>query len=668
MLSDLRRFIGSIRVFEQNDIITIEGLDTEDFSKIIQKLWRSSRISRYMFLNASRSKVSFYSFFAVEVLYILKKLRSSTQKTVSKKAIDKIIEGLNQETWLFYTNVEPESIFDYRVLRKFEKRPLEHQSSFFNKYEKYTQQYRLNGFMLASPAGSGKTVTSLMIGEMLHADRIIVVCPKNAVYDPWIKSLNEEYTEPETDFWESRDRVPAPDNKRFYICHYEALDLLLPVASRFSREKVSIILDESHHMNEINAQRTKNFIELTKRTKAISVLWASGTPIKALGSEMIPFLESIDVRFNEKVKDQFKNIFGVSTERATDVLANRLGLSSHRIEKEHIVPGQPTHEYIYATPPDADRYTLESVGDEMRAFIEKRLTYYREHRKEYQQTYDRFIEQHLQAIGDNPQKRKEYKRYQDTVKWLSRQTNYNHAGEQMKFANQYEKNEIVPTLSPGDRKVFKDASSVIKYTPLKVRGECLGRILGKRRAEMVESMVPHLGLDYLVSVQKKKSLLFTNYVGVVNKAHEYFSEKDFKPISVHGETTGNLDAMIRSFGSDPKTNPAIATYQSLSTAVPLTMVSAIFLLNQPFRSYIREQAISRAHRLGQDAQVHVYHCMLDTDDQPNLSSRSFDIVEWSERQVNEIMGIEQPSQVTLESYGFEGIEHEQGQLPATFRW
>lgn len=80
------------------------------------------------------------------------------------------------------------------------------------------------------------------------------------------------------------------------------------------------------------------------------------------------------------------------------------------------------------------------------------------------------------------------------------------------------------------------------------------------------------------------------------------------------------------------------------------MANAVVLMNQPFRDFEREQAISRADRIGQDARVYVYNVLLDTNGQPNISTRAADIVQWSREQVAAIMGtsVVDESAVSLE--------------------
>ena len=111
---------------------------------------------------------------------------------------------------------------------------------------------------------------------------------------------------------------------------------------------------------------------------------------------------------------------------------------------------------------------------------------------------------------------------------------------------------------------------------------------------------------------------------------------------MYAKTNNNLAKIIESFDKDPKLNPLIATYDSLSTAVPLVMADTMILINSPFRSYILDQAIARIHRLRQNNQVTIYQCRLDTGDETNISTRSFDIMQWSQKQVEEMTGIKSP--------------------------
>jgi len=215
-------------------------------------------------------------------------------------------------------------------------------------------------------------------------------------------------------------------------------------------------------------------------------------------------------------------------------------------------------------------------------------------------------------------------------------------GEIVKATNQYEKKFIEPALPREWIKDFRDVKSVIKYTQLKIQGECLGRVLGAKRIECHVAMVPYIDWVELTESTEKKAIVFTSFVEALETTDKVCKERGLKPIVVYGQTSNDLTKIIDQFDKDPKIDPLIATYQSLSTAVRLTMANVMILLNSPFRSYILEQAISRIHRKGQDTQTYVYQCVLDTGDKPNISTRSNDILKWSAEQVEKIMGFKAP--------------------------
>ena len=86
----------------------------------------------------------------------------------------------------------------------------------------------------------------------------------------------------------------------------------------------------------------------------------------------------------------------------------------------------------------------------------------------------------------------------------------------------------------------------------------------------------------------------------------------------------------------------------------------MIMLDAPWRDYQLQQTVSRISRLGATTQTNVYTCVLDTDGRANISSRSFDILKWSQTQVESLTGIVSPfvisdnleqADLALESYG-----------------
>jgi superfamily II DNA or RNA helicase len=151
-------------------------------------------------------------------------------------------------------------------------------------------------------------------------------------------------------------------------------------------------------------------------------------------------------------------------------------------------------------------------------------------------------------------------------------------------------------------------------------------------------MAKHAELSEYIDNSEKKTVIFTSYVEVLEQLQKETSEDGYNPLVVYGATNKNLGSIIQRFERDPDINPLIATFDSLSTAVPLIMANTAIMFNQPFRQHEIEQASARIDRLDQDSPVHFVNVLLDTNGVPNISTRNLDIVEWSRQQVDQIMG------------------------------
>lgn len=648
----LNRLLGTVEVTETGNTINVLGMPGEGFGKQVTKHWSTSKIIGNMFNHITPYKINFNKFFAIDVLYMLQELAKAPQQYgVNRRALLKAIEELQENTWLAgLTEMQP-AILDLKRVALFNRTPLDHQARFLEHYNEMVPRYNLLGYMLAAKPGAGKTLTGLMLGECLNSEVFVIISPNNAVYKVWKKTILEEYKKPytEKDLWVSSDGKPLERGKRFYIFHYEALNKLQDLVSMVGGKRLIVIIDESHNFNEQKSQRTQFLVNFVKRSQCQHTLWSSGTPVKALGYEMIPCLTTIDPFFDNDTEQRFRKIFGKSASKAVEILRNRIGLVSFKVDKQEFTKKKPEEVQVDVQIPDPSRFTLDQVRKDMSDFIVKQMEHYQDNFKTYRAHYDAGIKFYESLTLTKPARDQlnTYKRYVAMII-----QNYDPVAmkDQVMFCNQIERNEIIPRLPQPLRNEFKNARSVVKYLPLKVQGEALGRVLGKRRAECNAALIQYAGLPGIIDNAEKKTVIFTSFVDVAEQTVAYLKGKGYQPQIVHQGTNKNLPAIIDKFARDENCNPLVATFQSLSTAVPLTMANAVVLMNQPFRDFEREQAISRADRIGQDAQVFVYNVLLDTKGQPNISTRAADIVQWSREQVAAIMGTEvvDESAVSLE--------------------
>lgn len=633
--------------------IKLFGLKSNLVAADIMRTWSTSRIEGYMFNRISKGLISFPHFFALDVHYMLHQLLHGKRMYTSKRSIEAALVALQAKTWLKDIPGEKPSILDESKLSLFHKTPLPHQSEFFRIYNHRVQAYRLTGYLLSAVAGSGKTLVGLMLSEMLKAALIVVVAPKNAVYNVWLKTVKNEYTQ-EQSVWVASDGKPY-NGERIIIGHYEALESVAAAARQGKRGLSVVILDESHNLNEMESLRTERFVTMCRDLKCQHVLWSSGTPLKALGKEVIPLLRTIDPYFTPAIESRFLMIFGKNSQRGLDILRNRMGIISYKVEKLNVVDNKATSHSVKVKVPNGAAYTLDTIRQEMAKFIEERHAFYAKNMKQYEKIYLNGLELHEKTLRDSEQK-EAYKRYKSYIAMIRKGYDPKEMAEQAKYCNSYEAKVIMPGLPNGVRQNFKAAKSVFKYVELKIMGEALGSVLGKKRAQCHVEMVPHMGLEKWIDESEKKTVIFTSFVECANAMEAYLKKKGYNPLVVHGETNKNLTGIISTFEKDPKANPLIATYQSLSTAVPLVMANTAIFTNQPFRAHEKTQAQARVDRLGQDTSVVFVNMLLDTGEQANISTRSNDIMEWSKMQVAAIMGADYSGEIVTADSGYAGLE------------
>lgn len=652
MFSSIRKTFGMVKATQLPEEILVEGVPGHFISVDIGNIWKTSKIAPNLFNKITRSTFSIPNFFALDLLYILERIISSKKRVgTNKQTAQKIIDALKESTWLGNIDKEVPDILDFTKVSLFYKTPLDFQQEFLNKYNHVVPRYDLKGYLLAGTAGSGKTYTSLLLSEMLHSDYTLIVCPPNASFDVWEKSISGsvgcEYKVPRKS-WIAASGKPYSGEK-YLVTHYEALSKLLEV-SKHLKGKITIILDESHNLNNDESLRSKQFVDLCDNTKSDNVIWCSGTPIKAMGAETITLFRTIDKHFNDNLKFKYKKLYGKDAKKALDILSTRLDLVMFKVEKKQLNILDPIIENLSVTAPNSEQFTLDKIKDEMIAFIDQRKNYYDKNYSTYKDHYDKCIAHYIKTISTESEQ-KDFERYRALVKEFKNQIRFDK--EETAFCNRIENSRIIPSLQKDWREQFIHAKSVVKYVQLKIQGECLGRILGKRRMECAKLISEHIPYVTLIESTEKKTLVFTSYIEVLERAKEIMEELGLKPAVVYAKTNHMLSEIIEKFRTDKDVNPLIATFNSLSTAVPLIMADVLIMINSPFRDYVLQQTISRINRLGATTQTYVYMAFLDTGKIPNLSTRTIDILKWSQSQVSAIMGIEVPFQINEDSVSME---------------
>lgn len=648
MLGFINRLVGHVEAVEKDGMITISGITGKVFFNDIYTRWGTSKLVEYMITTKGRSVISFYSFYAIDILYIIEELIAQPKRRTPLRLLIKTKEALLKDTWLSNT-VEPQgNILDYNQLKEINVDLLSHQKEFLETYDRNVPMYNLKGYILAATPGSGKTLTGLALSLCLKADVVLIVPPKRAVYEVWEANI-KKFFKKKQNYQIAADVDKLTKGSKYYIVHYEALPLLLDFVKTHSFKNPVVLLDESHNFNDIDSLRTGLFVDICKYVNAQHVLWASGTPIKAMGAEVVPILRTIDPMFTLKAEVSFRKLYGKAAKRANDVLRNRLGYMTFKVDRGTVIGSQPIVTDVQVKIPNGEDYTLETVREAMRSFIQERLKFYKDHYNEYLDNYNLGLE-HFELTLKTGTEKSQFSTYKSYVKQIQRGYDPVLHKEIVVFCNNYELKTIIPRIPANLRGPFKDSRAVVKYVELKVMGEALGRVLSKKRSQCHVDMVRYAGLIDMVDNSIKKTVIFTSYVEVVEEMDRYFRDNGYKPLTVYGKTNKDFDKIVKVFDKDQDANPLIATYASLSTAVPLVMANTAIMFNKPFRSLEYEQATARIDRLDQDEQVYFVNTLLDTDGKDNISTRSDDIMQWSKEQVESLLGTKADGDISLESY------------------
>jgi hypothetical protein len=654
MFASLRRLVGLIAVRESGDMITISGLPGDTVQQSIYDIWNTRKIADNVFTHLGNSEVSFNRFFAVDVAYIFQRIVDERRKGHNIRALKRTLDLLFIDTWLKSTVAKHPDILNYSHLNELNVTMMPHQMDYFKIYNELVPKYQLKGYLLGADPGTGKTLMCIGLSLCLGADLMICIVPKNAVHRVWADTFKDRFKQPPK-YWTSLDGDEPAADVKYLICHFDALPKLLEILRHRHANKVVIALDESHGLNEEESLRAQTFIEICRTTRSQNIIWSSGTPIKAIGREATPLFSTIDPFFDEDAKHRFQAIYGKSSSTANDVLNHRMGKVHFHVSKRDVVNNEVHTHTVKVKMANGQDYTLAAIKEEMVKFVKERVDHYKKNMRTYEAMYEDTLKHFEKTLPENGiltnnDAWKNFKKYRQYIKEIRKGFDPRSMREMSAFCNEYEKKVIMPTLPKEMRDNFKSLRSVIKYFMLKVQGEALGQVLGQARIRCHEDMLKGewfvengdelkpITIGQIIDQAIKKTILFTSYVPVVDSADAFLRKEGYTPILVYGKTNNDLAAHVGTFERSPDVNPLIATFASLSTAVPLVMANNTIMLNVPFRSYEYQQACARTDRNGQDEPVHFWNVKLDTGDEPNISTRSHDIMAWSKAQVEEILG------------------------------
>lgn len=615
-----------ITVKEENGKITVTGYNYKRFLRLTKRVLNTSKLKN-IFIRSTYRYFTIPSFYAIELIRCIDLILESSKDN----SLSALRHKLVKETWVGEVTNAPPLDFKYENLDRLTLTLLNKQREFLNEYREMVPKLGLNGWLLAAAPGTGKTIAGLAWHLVNDFDTTIYIVPNNSVDEVWGDHL-KRYFKKTPKFFLSRDGYEINGDEEFIVCHYEQLENLKSKLSKFRGKRIGLWVDESHNFNELTSERTNLMIYIGQEYCEGTVL-ASGTPLKAVGKELVPLFRLCDHRFTTLAEKIFIKTFGSTKGSVLELLEFRVSRSCFKIAKEEVVKNVINETMLEVKIPDHKAYLVSTVRRDIATYVNERITEITLQKETIVEEYFNYIN----ALDDTVTGNDKHREYMSAVRKMHKGFSPYSDVELIKFCSMYEKDYILPGLIPSKRKDFKKKSALYKYPSLVVRGEALGRVLTRRRIECIESMVLHSNMEDVIEGANKKTVIFTNYVDVVDALDDHLTNMGYKPLVIYGATNHNLKESMDKFTNDPKCKVIIATYNSLSTAVPLLAASSIVLFDSPFRDYIIQQSVSRLDRYGQDSDIDLIRVSLDTGDDLNLSTRSIDIAAESKEVVDAIL-------------------------------
>lgn len=619
-------------VKEEGMHYTIRNFPVISFFNKLRKEYKTSKLEHLFdvigirLFSANKRTIVIHKFFVPELLYLLDKYNFPNS----------LITTIRSNTWVGAVRPITGSVDLNYINQTMQVSLYDHQTEFLKNYLPNKIKNHLRGYLLSFEQGLGKTITSICLMEGLKKERIVIICPKNTMMETWNAHLIKFFKDTQKVWVAGYTKGPLYTSARWIIVNYERIDEVKEFLIKNPMNNLGIIVDESHNFLRTSSQRTQQLIDLANNNRNADILMMSGTPIKCVGNELLPIMRVLDPYCDDEAVAIFKRTFGFNTSIANDVLSARLSRMMTRVRKDILNLPEKKESVVNVKMSTGWKYTASQVEKQIVEFVRERQDYYNQHLQQYIEAFEEAITwlKRDPVVGRQP----DFQRYLNIIDWL-RESHISDArgNADIVWANQYEKDVLIPALPEDLRKKFIWSKSVVKYLPLKIKGEVIGTLLTRLRMQMTTEMLQAADIKQYVDNAVKKTVVFTSYVDTIEVAYNYFKSQGYNVAAVYGKTASELTDTIQQFQEDQSVNPLIASLKMLSTGATLTAANTVIFLNKPWRSIEYQQASDRVHRIGQDTECEIISLVLDTGKEPNLSTRMEDIMQWSSDQFDQIV-------------------------------
>lgn len=618
-----------------NNTTKVSGFLGWKFASTVTNIVGAKKV-KSLFYNIGTTGFSFHSFFTLEIIMLLERITNgSSVFGLSKGNLLEIVEELKSDNRLDNAiELNRKYITDRLVYT-----PTKEQETVFNKYEYLNTLAHYRGMLISMDTGTGKTYTAVAIAEAVDSEYIFVITKKKIIDLMWNPALTKElYKKAPTQYYAG---TGSYKNERYILVNLERLEEAVAIAKQLPKGNITIIVDEIHYVTNSTTSWSVSLLSLIAESESRNVLLLSGTPIKSYTKEVGVINSYLDTRYDSKTESIFKALYASPNSFMRETMQVRYGELSARVEKASLNLQEVKTYYVNVKLDNSNEYTLENIAKIAKAYSEDRLKELSSSYTLYENTYYRLYNRIKQEIlSETPKMIREFDIYEKEFKEVIRLYNRRQLRNESKLlssVNKFEKNILLPRLTGSEKEEFREAKTIVKYPALKVQGEVLGRIVSGYRIKCRTDLAKSIKYENYVESTDKKTVVFSNNIEVCEAAIRKLKSTGYKPASVYGGS-GNASSAVNDFKKNKKTNPMVATYDSLGTGIPLIEANVLVIIDLPFRLYKYDQALARLWRKGQTEQVYVYILNLDTGDTPNIVSRNIDIIKYFKDEVAKITG------------------------------
>ena len=653
-------------VIVQNDGILIQNFTYLKFVQRVNDIYGKGKYNLTVEMEKMIKKidVSFdnswmiiYSFFLPEFYEIFSKL----SEYYNDAEYGEIADELYENTWLKKNSGNTPKL-DLGPLKKISKPLKDFQLEFIKKYPELKYVYDLDGYILSFEQGLGKTLTAIALAECLHKEIVYIICP-NSIKEFWGKEIQDciiTYGNDEK-LWKSEVYVantPSykfhPESTKYIITNQENIPAIYKYVD--PKKNSMIIVDECQNFRGLDTKRVDELLNLKKISKTKDTLMMSGTPIKALASELTPALLMIDPHFTRDGAQIFNEIFSDKKNDLSRIVALRFKRVIYRkLKRDTLTLPEKTIENINLDIPNADNYTTSAFRDEIAKLYHteylKRIksgifTDNKKHKFYRQKAVGYDFEKLKQEFSDFVYKYSNVSKIvtDDYLGYIFQNNVPFHTLTKVRYNNIDDNYDMflkryMNKVEPEDKDIVKkfDGFQGWKFAAKSAYMTAFGKVYAKMQNECFIEIWKWNAQDMIDRIQKndKKTVILTYMRPIADYIAADLEKRGIKCVKITGGTD-QRQKLIDKFKTDDSVRVLVATTQTLGTGVTLTEANQMFFFGTPWRDADFQQAVDRIHRIGQTTPVHIYNIILRSNTQ-NITQRIQEIMHWSADMVNQVL-------------------------------